>query len=762
MRFKRLLALLLAAALALSLLVGCGGRNQSLSQMLLNLLDGQYQNVSVEIDSDLEAKLRQAISQSETDEELRAALEQLLGGGISFQRLGSGQQGDTAWTLIIYPGTDPDAAARSVYLDLDKVFAALPDDGVYSSGFAMAEMENGYAILVKATVDKAGTEDKPDPVILESIAVTTRPTKTTYWVGESFDPAGMVITATYSNNTTKTISDITAADKKGVSWTPEGALATSDTSITITYGGKTTTVSVTVEEPTVDTLDVPAASLAYYAGAVFDPEALGTITATYTNGKTENVLPTDCTFSIDGQGITLPYRFETVGDYTLTVTYKGGKADVNITVNFGTVTHITVSGPNKKEYELNETFSSAGLKVTAYDGYGNSKTVTTGYTFTITDEENKEVNLSNPFTTAGTYTLTVEYNGITSNSITITVADKGYTDDGQGNYTVTSAEGLKAVADIANNGNLGINITLTENINLTDMDWTPIGIDYNHQYTGTFNGGGHTITGLTVTGSNEYAGLFGRIGSGGKVMNVKLEGVQIESDNEMSAVGGVVGYSYGNIENCSVSGSVSSNSTAGGVVGAQLGGSITGCNTSATVKGVTYAGGIAGYTNGGASLTGCYATDSISVENNTTNAAWAGGVVGSNGSSTLTACYATGSVTSSGSGTIYAGGVTGTNDFGTLTACYHANGTISCPGGTTGGVAGRNYKGLMSYGGIITACYWGSNGQIQGIGEDQVGTGGTTMVTDGDWQTAVDAMNTALGGTSCPWRYSSTGTLIKQ
>ena len=335
--------------------------------------------------------------------------------------------------------------------------------------------------------------------------------------------------------------------------------------------------------------------------------------------------------------------------------------------------------------------------------------------------------------------------------------DKGYTDDGQGNYTVTSAEGLKAVADIANNGNLGINITLTENINLTDMDWAPIGIDYNHQYTGTFNGGGHTITGLTVTGSNEYAGLFGRIGSGGKVMNVKLESVQIESDNEMSAVGGVVGYSYGNIENCSVSGSVSSNSTAGGVVGAQLSGSITGCNTSATVKGVTYAGGIAGYTNGGGSLTGCYATGSISVENNTTNAAWAGGVVGSNGSSTLTACYATGSVTSSGSGTIYAGGVTGTNDFGTLTACYHANGTISCPGGTTGGVAGRNYKGLMSYGGIITACYWGSNGQIQGIGEDQVGTGGTTMVTDGDWSGAKDAMNDALSGKG--WQYELTGAL---
>lgn len=93
MRFKRLLALLLAAALALAVLVGCGSGQQSAAQALLALLDGKYPNISIEIDSDLEAKLRQAISQSETDEELRAALEQLLGGGISFQRLGSGQQG---------------------------------------------------------------------------------------------------------------------------------------------------------------------------------------------------------------------------------------------------------------------------------------------------------------------------------------------------------------------------------------------------------------------------------------------------------------------------------------------------------------------------------------------------------------------------------------------------------------------------------------------------------------------------------------------
>ena len=196
------------------------------------------------------------------------------------------------------------------------------------------------------------------------------------------------------------------------------------------------------------------------------------------------------------------------------------------------------------------------------------------------------------------------------------------------------------------------------------------------------------------------------------------------------------------------------------MVGYQYGGSITECNSSVTVKGVIHAGGIAGGTNSGASLTGCYATGDVTLESINQGGNYAGGVVGSNGaSSTLTACYATGSVTSSGSGTIYAGGVTGTNDFGTLTACYHANGTISCPGGTTGGVAGRNYKGLMSYGGIITACYWGSNGQTQSIGEDQVGTGGTTMVTDGDWQKAVTQMNAALQSAGSEWQYELTGAL---
>ena len=338
--------------------------------------------------------------------------------------------------------------------------------------------------------------------------------------------------------------------------------------------------------------------------------------------------------------------------------------------------------------------------------------------------------------------------------------DPGYTtttdDQGQTIYNTDNEKGLKNLAKLVNEEwKSDINITLTADIDLSVIDWTPIGIDYNHRYTGTFNGGGHTITGLTVTGSDQYAGLFGYIDDGGTVKNVVLEDVQITSDNSSGYAGGVAGDSWGTIENCSVSGSVSGTTFAGGVVGSQWGGSITGCNSSATVKGVIFAGGIAGETNSGASLTGCYATGNVTLESNNSNSTYAGGVVGYNGGGTLTACYATGNVTGTGTGTgsCYVGGVTGDNASGTLTACYHATGDVTGASGSTGGVAGRNFKGLP-YSGIITACYW--NGTVtdgNGIGYDMVGNGGTTQVTDGNWTDAMKAMNTALSGTG--WQYVS-------
>ena len=333
-----------------------------------------------------------------------------------------------------------------------------------------------------------------------------------------------------------------------------------------------------------------------------------------------------------------------------------------------------------------------------------------------------------------------------------------YIVEDDGSYSVYSEDGLKAVADIANNGNRSINITLDKDIDLTGTTWTPIGTTYNNSYTGTFDGGGNTITGLTVTGSDEYAGLFGYIGSGGTVKNVVLKDVQIESDNQYGCVGGVAGNSNGNIENCSVSGSVSSRHTAGGVVGQQFGGSITLCGSSATVKGTGEVGGVAGKTDNSATLTACYATGNVTFERASTINTFAGGVVGFNGTgSILTACYATGNVTGTGTGTgsCYVGGITGDNCSGTLTACYHATETVSGPDGATGGVTGRNYTSLGAP--VITACYWGGNGQEQGIGYNQAGTGDTKKVEGDDWTAAKNAMNAALSGTSWQYEASSDG-----
>ena len=161
---KKLLALLLAAALALSLLAGCGG-GKALSQVIVDLLDNLYSNVSVEADSDLTAALKQAAAEGGTEEEILSRMIEILnhkGGSNTFTRLGSGQQGNHAVTLYFQPGTDPDAAARNALAQWAGTLGTLPDDGSYQADVAMIETENGYYIALDVEVVKAGKPDKPD------------------------------------------------------------------------------------------------------------------------------------------------------------------------------------------------------------------------------------------------------------------------------------------------------------------------------------------------------------------------------------------------------------------------------------------------------------------------------------------------------------------------------------------------------------------------------------------------------------------------
>ena len=301
--------------------------------------------------------------------------------------------------------------------------------------------------------------------------------------------------------------------------------------------------------------------------------------------------------------------------------------------------------------------------------------------------------------------------------------DLGYTIESNGSYTVTSADGLMNVAELVNGGKTDINITLDKNIDLTGKDWTPIGTSFDNSYTGTFDGGGHTITGLTITTKDQFVGLFGYLNRAGTVKNVVMEGIQITSNHMFGNTGGVAGFSWGTIENCSVSGSVSGTKFVGGVVGAQKAGSITGCSSSATVKGTVDVGGVAGEKWG--SMTACYATGNVTLEIDPARNIAGGGLVGFNGGSSVLACYATGNVTSTGSST----------------------GKVHI-----GGFLGDNYT-------TVTACYWKNNHE-QGIGYNNKVTEATKVDgTDVTWQKAVDAMNTALQNAGSEWRYELNGAL---
>ena len=325
-----------------------------------------------------------------------------------------------------------------------------------------------------------------------------------------------------------------------------------------------------------------------------------------------------------------------------------------------------------------------------------------------------------------TYTVKVNATGLTLEGCTIggwadgggeegAAEDLGYNyDTTTKTYTVYNADGLLAWNEAAQKDK-SINCTLSADINMAGKEWTPIGTDENNSYNGTFDGNGKTITGLTVNQSEKnYAGLFGCLGSDGKVQNLTLENVHISG---AFYVGSVVGTNFGTVSGCTASGNITgTESCIGGVVG-QNKGTVTGSTVSGNISSNQYTGGVVGENFG-----------------------------------TVSACYhATGDVT----GNInYVGGVVGWNYYGTVTACYHVNGNVTATYKWVGSVAG--YNGGV---GSVTACYW-NDSPDPGIGYDN-GSGQATKVdgTDVTWADAVDAMNTALQSAGSEWRYELTGEL---
>ena len=324
--------------------------------------------------------------------------------------------------------------------------------------------------------------------------------------------------------------------------------------------------------------------------------------------------------------------------------------------------------------------------------------------------------------------------------------------------TIYSGEGLKVAADVVNSGDTDLNITLDNDIDLSDIDWTPIGTE-SRPYTGNFDGGGHTITGLKIDKSGtDYVGLIGCLGSEGKVQNVTLTNISVSGAN---CVGGIAGQNYGTVENCSVNGTVTGKgfTDTGGIAGSNYG-TISGCSAEGTVTGSVNVGGISGlcvpnYDTGtdsliGSTIDGCHSTADVS------GISSVGGVVGNLGNGcSLMACYSTGNVTATlTDGYANVGGVVGINSQGTVTGCYHATGEITSLGrGRIGGIVGENYIGT------VAACYW-ENNLNSGTGSNS-GTDDTHKVDGPDvtWQKAVAAMNTALQSAGSGWHYELNGAL---
>ena len=139
-------------------------------------------------------------------------------------------------------------------------------------------------------------------------------------------------------------------------------------------------------------------------------------------------------------------------------------------------------------------------------------------------------------------------------------------------YIISSAADLQQLAnDVNNDGNnySGKYLKLTADITLDTVEdgqsnFTPIG-DYSNQFSGTFDGDGHTISNLTINlPDNDYVGLFGNVGTGGTVQNVTLDNANISGNNY---VGGLVGHNGGTVSGNTAIATVGGDDSIGGLVG---------------------------------------------------------------------------------------------------------------------------------------------------------------------------------------------------
>lgn len=364
--------------------------------------------------------------------------------------------------------------------------------------------------------------------------------------------------------------------------------------------------------------------------------------------------------------------------------------------------------------------------------------------------------------------------------------------DTDGAYQIGTADELVWFRDAVNAGSADISAKLTTDIVLGG-EWEPIG-KYTDEtpngYTGTFDGGGFTVSGYKITAasladvpkvyesstwgdiSGKAAGFFGYIGADGKVINLTLSGeIDITStgeDREQLCVGGLAGYNMGSLQNCANEGNVKTlytpaqpntdvNSHTGGVIGYNMNGTLANCVNNGRVDASGYycfTGGIAATAGASSTISSCINTNSImSVPSGTYySEQFAGGITGRNLANTanLSNCVNSGEITATGGTSNFAGGISARSNGGTISNCANnkavkaSGGGYNHAGGIVGYTSAAKLKNCANTGGVTASDGKTKNNAGGVVGHDVMATEATDCISSG--AVSADGTGVAAGG----------------
>ena len=563
---------------------------------------------------------------------------------------------ESQWINVTF-GVTPASAKVSVFDGEAEVPSKdgtyrLLKDGNYT--YTATTTEEGYEDA-SGTVDTGKSEQTVALKKVESIKLGGT-YKTEYYQGDALDTAGLTVTVTYTDKSTREIAEgfqVTGFDS---------ADAVDSQTITVTYKGVTATYTVKINEKT-------------FPSAVFNGlKGYAEVTYSHNSGyKGEDGKE----FVDDGaNGLKSNSAGMSSSQVTITIKFFASAPKAQLTFDY------------KVSSEGNSYYASDGLQINNGSKIGGTIDWTT-YELTVSGGDTVTLSYTKDFMDdSGSDCVWLKNFAVEPAVVPTEPAKSGDT------YLIGTMAELLWFAEAVNGGQTTINGKLTANIDLNSKTWTAIGSN-TQPFAGTFDGGRYTISGLV--GSN---GLFGYVAAGGTVKNVSLD-CNITSD---SGIGGIANTSKGTIEDCLVSGSVTGGSSGGSMyVGGIVGRSqestsvIRGCVNKATVKnsyqkysGDLNTGGIVGYTYG--TVENCYSTGAVvarvTEEGKIPNKN-IGGLVGAiNGNAIVTACYTTGTVTGPAAGIGAFAGTVSTS--ASVANCYYvtADGIAAVASGSSNGIGG--------------------------------------------------------------------------